>query len=82
MVRVRSGVLVLNGSMDVQVPPKPNLDAAKKYFDPNKTLIVEMPGLNHLFQKCVTCTLCEYAGLEETFNPAALEQIAAWLETH
>lgn len=41
----------------------------------------EMPGLNHLFQYCKTCTVDEYADLEETFDPQTLKIIADWIKT-
>jgi hypothetical protein len=43
---------------------------------------MEMPGLNHLFQTCKTCTIPEYGDLEETFAPAALEAMGDWIAAH
>jgi hypothetical protein len=40
---------------------------------------VELPGLNHLFQKCGSCTLQEYSTIQETFSPAALEVMGDWI---
>jgi hypothetical protein len=42
--------------------------------------IVELPGLNHLFQTATTGAPREYAQIEETFAPAALEALTAWLQ--
>lgn len=79
---VRCNVLALNGEKDIQVDPKTNLDAIKLIMDKNnsnKTTIIEMPGLNHLFQHCKKCTFGEYSDLDETFAPEALEIIGKWI---
>jgi pimeloyl-ACP methyl ester carboxylesterase len=78
-------VLAINGSRDLQVPPSQNLPAIKAALTAagNKDfLIVEMPGLNHLFQTCRKCTAAEYGMLEETFSPKALEVMGDWLARH
>jgi hypothetical protein len=41
--------------------------------------VVEMPGLNHLFQTAKTGAVTEYAQIEETTSPAVLEKIGDWL---
>jgi hypothetical protein len=41
--------------------------------------ISELPGLNHMFQECDTCTMDEYARIEQTWSPVALNEIAVWL---
>ncbi|MET0463867.1 MAG: alpha/beta fold hydrolase [Chitinophagaceae bacterium] len=79
---LRCKVLALNGSKDIQVLPSSNLpgiEAALKKSKSKKYEIKELPGLNHLFQTCSTCSLSEYGQLEETFAPAALEEINNWL---
>lgn len=76
-------VLALNGSKDLQVSPKPNLAGFEKGLTAagNKHFkIVEIPDLNHLFQKCQKCTVAEYGMLEETFSPEALGILTAWLK--
>ncbi len=40
---------------------------------------VELEGLNHLFQTATTGSPTEYAQIEETFSPAALDLITAWI---
>ena len=37
------------------------------------------PQLNHLFQHCETGAIAEYATIEETFSPEALELISDWI---
>lgn len=76
-------VLALNGGEDFQVTPMENLAGIKaalttggcKDFE-----IKELPGLNHLFQHCNTCTLAEYATLEVTLDPSFLSAVKDWLE--
>lgn len=75
-------VLALNGGKDLQVDPKQNLPEIEKALKAgeNKNFkIVELPGLNHLFQKCKTCTVTEYGQLEETFSEDALKIIKDWI---
>jgi hypothetical protein len=39
----------------------------------------EMPGLNHLFQTAKSGPPAEYAQIEETMSPVALEKVADWI---
>jgi hypothetical protein len=39
-----------------------------------------MPGLNHLFQHCITCNADEYAELEETFSQEVLQLMTDWIK--
>ena len=76
-------VLALDGSRDLQVIPGPNLEAIRAALKKSKSPeyeIKELPGLNHLFQKCQTCSVQEYGQLEETFDPSALDAIGNWLD--
>jgi pimeloyl-ACP methyl ester carboxylesterase len=80
--KVKCPVLALNGERDLQVPAKPDLEAIEKALKDggNKDFTTkELPKLNHLFQTCETGALTEYAKIEETFAPAALEEISAWI---
>jgi len=75
-------VLVLNGEKDLQVPPGQNLPAIRKALEAsgNKNFeIVELPGLNHLFQNAKTGAISEYAEIEETMSPVALERMSNWI---
>lgn len=83
--KLKVPVLALNGSRDVQVPPRQNLPAIVAAFAAGGNpdfAAVELPGLNHLFQKCKTCAPSEYGALEETFSPTALEVMGDWLVRH
>lgn len=80
--KLTCNVLALNGSRDIQVLAASNLAGIKTSLGKSKAQhveVMEMPGLNHLFQSCTTCTVAEYAELEESFSPAALEIISNWL---
>lgn len=76
--QVKCRMLALNGEKDVQVLAKPNLEAIKR-LTRGKAETLLLPGLNHLFQHCSTGLPNEYALIEETFSPEALEMIADWI---
>jgi uncharacterized protein len=80
--KVTCPVLVLNGSLDKQVLPDQNLPAIRKALEEagNQHFeIDELPGLNHLFQTAKTGSPTEYAQIEETMSPVALEKMAGWI---
>ena len=80
--KVTCPVLVLNGALDKQVLPSQNLPAIRKALEEagNKHFeIDELPGLNHLFQKAKTGAPAEYAEIEETMSPVALDKMAGWI---
>jgi fermentation-respiration switch protein FrsA (DUF1100 family) len=80
--KVTCPVLAINGSLDLQVPPAQNLPAIRKALEEagNKRFEVdELPGLNHLFQTAKTGSPSEYAEIEETMSPVALDKIASWI---
>lgn len=82
--KVKCPVLAINGEKDLQVPPKENLSAIEKALKEggNKNYkIVEMPGLNHLFQKSETGLPNEYGNIEETFSTDAMKVISDWILT-
>lgn len=79
---VKVPVLALNGTLDLQVPPEPNLrligEALKSGENPNVTTM-ELPGLNHLFQAATTGLPSEYGTIEETMSPEVLRIVAEWI---
>jgi pimeloyl-ACP methyl ester carboxylesterase len=80
LARVKVPVLALYGSLDVQVPAKENLEAARKALrhNPNATSL-ELPGMNHLLQAARSGAPSEYNDIEETISPGALKVITDWL---
>lgn len=79
--RLRCPVLALNGGKDLQVDAAMNLAGIDRAVSAdNKRVTTQLiPGLNHLFQHCKTCTVGEYGELTETFAPEALQLIGDWL---
>ena len=79
---VKCPVLAINGSKDLQVPAIVNLEAIKKGLEAggNKNVTTkELPNLNHLFQECTTGSPEEYAKIEQTFSPVALNEVLTWI---
>ncbi len=80
--QVTCPVLALGGTLDLQVPPEANLPEIERALmeagNPDVT-VVELEGLNHLFQTATTGSPTEYAQIEETFSPAALDLITEWI---
>lgn len=78
--RIRVPVLAINGSLDRQVVPEPNLAAIRAALAGDRDVTVtELPGLNHLFQTAHNGGIGEYADIEETMAPVALATIADWI---
>jgi pimeloyl-ACP methyl ester carboxylesterase len=81
--QVNIPVLAMIGENDLQVPYRENLDeieAALKAGGNSDYTIAHLPGLNHLFQTSKTGLPSEYAQIEETMSPNALEMIGNWIE--
>ena len=75
-------VLAINGEKDTQVPPKENLEAIRLALTEggnDDVEIVELAGLNHLFQTAETGSPSEYATIEETMSPRALQTMTDWI---
>ncbi|MBL8623087.1 MAG: alpha/beta fold hydrolase [Myxococcales bacterium] len=82
LAKVRCPVLALGGSLDLQVAADENLAAIQAALarggNPDVT-VATLPGLNHLFQPARRGLIDEYAQIETTFDPAALERVSTWL---
>lgn len=77
---VKQPVLALNGARDLQVPAAMNLPAIRAALPGNKANVVaELPALNHLFQTAQTGSPAEYARIEETVAPVALNMVSDWI---
>lgn len=73
-------VLALIGSLDSQVIADVNLPPLEKALANNKNAkVIELEGLNHLFQHCKTGAGEEYYNIEETFSPEALAIMTEWI---
>lgn len=83
LAKLQVPVLAMNGEKDVQVLARQNLPAIREALKANPdATVVELPGLNHLFQTAPTGAPVEYARIEETMAPAALNTLADWVATH
>lgn len=79
---VQCHYLALNGSVDLQVAVKSNLESIRKNCNPKAPKIkkvIEIPGLNHLFQPSKTGNPTEYGGIEITFDESALKEITGFM---
>ncbi len=82
--RIQCPVLAINGSKDIQVNAKENLDGFRTALQKagnKKITIVEMEGFNHLFQKCTTCTVEEYGAIKTVMENEVLEKIGSWIKS-
>jgi len=80
LAKLHMPVLAVNGENDLQVVAGQNLPAIREALRANKDVtVVELAGLNHLFQTSATGDPREYGRIEETFAPAALKTIGDWV---
>lgn len=81
--KVTCHLLALNGSKDLQVPPKENLGAMKQFIPKSdkSQVFKELPNLNHLFQECQSGSPTEYGTIEQTIQPEVLKLIGDWLKS-
>ncbi|RPD41565.1 alpha/beta hydrolase family protein [Chitinophaga barathri] len=80
--RIKCPVLAVNGDKDVHVDCEANLRAWKTGLTAtgnSRVTIKAFPGLNHLFQRCKSCTIFEYGELPETISPEVLAYIQEWI---
>lgn len=80
--KVKCPVLAITGEKDLQVSAKENLagiQAALTAAGNEQFEVVEVPGLNHLFQTSETGSVAEYATIEETLSPVVLEKVTEWI---
>ena len=73
-------VLALVGSLDLQVSAEANIPALDDALAANAAAtVLELEGLNHLFQTAETGAPAEYSTIPETMSPAVLEAVASWI---
>ena len=72
----------INGDKDLISDGKTNLEGIEKYLDASKNKNVKIwlvPGLNHLYQHCISCKADEYDKLPEAFAPEVVKAITRWI---
>lgn len=80
LTHFRGPILALNGSLDRQVLPEQNLAGIRNATIANADVtIIELPSLNHLLQTARTGGVGEYAVIEETISPIALDAVSTWI---
>ncbi len=68
------------GTLDLQVSAADNLPEIELALAENAdATVVDLDGLNHLFQTAGTGAVSEYASIEETMSAAVLELVAGWI---
>jgi hypothetical protein len=85
LAQVKRPVLVIIGGNDLQVPPDENLPPIEEALRKggNEDFRVLRPArLNHLLQTSETGLPLEYARIDETMAPSALEAISGWIREH
>ena len=75
-------VLALLGEKDMQVPVALNLPHMERALEDRneKSRVVVVMGVNHLFQNCETGDGSEYVKIEETISPEVLHLMADWIK--
>ncbi|KUJ63455.1 hypothetical protein AR687_01840 [Flavobacteriaceae bacterium CRH] len=72
-------VMIANGDKDIQVPAVENINSFKKYLKTKDLTTTIYPGLNHMYQHCITCKQSEVKELDEVFAPEVLDDISKWI---
>ncbi|MEV4887159.1 alpha/beta hydrolase [Chitinophaga ginsengisegetis] len=78
--QIKVPFLALNGDKDIMVPYKENLAAIAGSGNPQVTVKV-LPGLNHLFLHCESCTNEELPRLKGDIAPEAWTAIKNWMQS-
>jgi pimeloyl-ACP methyl ester carboxylesterase len=77
---LRVPVLAFYGGADLQVPAGQNEPLMRSLLTGNPDATVRtLPGLNHMMQPAVNGGLDEYATIDTTVDPSALELVRSWL---
>lgn len=80
--KISCPVLVLSGDRDLQVDTVENVPLLRKALESsgNKEFtVVEIEGVNHLFQKAQSGSPALYGAIEETIAPEVLTAIGNWV---
>jgi pimeloyl-ACP methyl ester carboxylesterase len=82
---IKCPVLALNGDRDLQVDADETVpllrQAYEKSGNPDFT-VMEIQGVNHLFQKAQSGSPALYGAIEETMSPEVQNAISGWVAKH
>ena len=81
IAELKCPVLAMNGTLDLQVSAKQNLPAIENAIlaTGGNITVVELDGLNHLFQPAHLGLVSEYSAIETTFDAKALRIMSDWI---
>jgi alpha-beta hydrolase superfamily lysophospholipase len=74
--------LIINGTKDVQVPAVKSQEGFRNKMSAASLKVSSfhlIEGANHLFQQCESCSVSEYASLEQTLDPKLLQSVTSWI---
>jgi uncharacterized protein len=83
--KIKCPVLALNGDRDLQVDASENVPLLRKAYETSGNqdfTVVEIEGVNHLFQKAQSGSPALYGAIEETIAPEVLTSIGSWVTAH
>jgi pimeloyl-ACP methyl ester carboxylesterase len=83
--KIKCPVLALNGTRDLQMDSAENVPLLRKAFEAsgNKDVtIVEIDGVNHLFQTAQSGSPALYGAIQETMSPEVQTAIGNWVSQH
>ncbi len=83
--KIKCPVLALNGDRDLQVDASENVPLLRKAYEASGNsdfTVVEIEGVNHLFQKAQSGSPALYGAIEETLAPEVLTSIGNWVAAH
>jgi fermentation-respiration switch protein FrsA (DUF1100 family) len=83
--QIKCPVLALNGDRDLQVDADETVPVLRQAYEKsgNKDFtVMEIQGVNHLFQKAQSGSPALYGAIEETIAPEVLNAISGWLAKH
>jgi uncharacterized protein len=85
MEQIKCPVLALNGDRDLQVDANDTVPLLRQAYENsgNKDFtVMEIAGVNHLFQKAQSGSPALYGAIEETIAPEVLNAVGSWLAKH
>jgi len=85
LAKIKCPVLALNGDRDLQVDADETVPLLRQAYDKsgNKDFtVMEIQGVNHLFQKAQSGSPALYGAIEETMAPEVQNAISDWIAKH